>query len=179
MAKSHLFACYLFIYLTIMGCSEKTPQTEPSKGDPVAEYKLFINDELERYNKLRGDMDLRIISGTKKIDVRKTDSLISPVVGTCKVGATYPMVFKNFTVDYAGNEPDPGALAVMVELDLSHNCQDGTWRLTAGAGTITGCVFLQECKSSSNNDNMSLAGAEMKGRGFKFGSLEELLELTD
>ncbi len=112
-------AC-LFALITVAGCNKgNTPATAAPASvpavpsDPVSSYKAFLETEMPVFRKAAG------IASTppKAIDVRKTDSLVNPFVGSCKTDAMKGDLF--------------------LALELQHGWQDGQWKMLPGTGIVT------------------------------------------
>jgi|OM-RGC.v1.023195506 hypothetical protein len=137
------------------GCNSES-SNQPS--DPVASYTEFLDREFER---MKNELPQFALDSKYKLDVQKTDSLVSPLVGTCVVDVVYP---------FQSEEKDMAVLFI-INLDMKHGHQDSGWVLTTGRGRITGSKVL---KDTSEYRVANSVAKQMEGKYFDFESLDEL-----
>ena len=93
-----------------------------------------------------------------KYDLRETDSLVSPLVGTWVVDCVYPFDPEEHT-----------AILFRIELQMNHAPHDEGWVLTSGKGTIIGGKIVKGNISSTRS-----FVERQEGDSFDFETLEEL-----
>ena len=153
MRLHRLISC-VTILLAVGGCSNGTP------SDPVANYTKFIQGEFEQVKTAHPNFSL---GSQYKIDVQKTDSLVSPLVGTCNVNALWPIEMEKlqFTILFR------------VDVVMTHGYQDGKWVFTTGKGKIIGSEVLK-IKDTSRYRSAVKAAQSVHGFDFNFSSLDDL-----
>lgn len=91
-------------------------------GGPVNDYTEFVNAEFERLVEIQKKLNIPelVLDSEYTLDVQETDSLVSPLLGTCVVdaSATY-------------DENESWSVVVEYRLNLTHAYQDEKWVLTA------------------------------------------------
>ena len=138
------------------GCSSE-PASE--LWDPVASYRAFVDQELERMKAKLPELEI----DTDKRDVQKTDSLVSPLVGTWVMKCISP---------FDGEYPN---IQCSVKLQMTHALQDGQWVLTEGLGTITDAEVKGLGLVGYDDSFMTDRYAErLETESFEFETLDEL-----
>jgi len=145
----------LLIFVGVAGCNSSS---EPS--DPVSGYKEFLDGEFDRIKQKVPDFAL---DSNYKLDVSKTDSLTSPLVGTCVVDVVYPFVGKN----------KEGVILFTIALDMKHGWQEDKWVLTTGKATIKSGKVIKDSEYGA----YSQVAEDNEGKYFDFETLDELGKL--
>lgn len=123
--------------------------------DPVASYKDFVESEFARAASAHPGFEP---ANVYEIDVRKSDSLVSPLVGTAVTTATWPG-----TKSYS----------VTASVKMTHNFQDSRWVFAEGKATIQS--FKVDGGDRSEDRKAVQAGLdEFVGTSFPFQSLDRL-----
>lgn len=116
------------------GITSSLGETRPA--DPVSNYRKYVVSELARLPELArhtGAQNTLVLNNEYHIDVRKTDSLVSPLVGTCDIVVKYPVKSSQWRV----------YVEYYLKLSLTHGYQDGQWVMTAGNARIIKVNTLQ------------------------------------
>ena len=129
------------VSVTLTGCGGKSPATPPPAIDPVASYRAFLDTDFADLKKQLPDT---VFDEGFKFDVQKTDSLVSPLVGSCDIKIASPLVFEN------------GKFEIMnkYQFQLTHGFHDNKWILTSAKGKYLGAVIT---KDESGNDSNARA----------------------
>jgi phage FluMu protein Com len=137
------------------GQAEPARPTNASAFDPVSDYTKFINSELDRLS------NVRFRGG--KIDVLKTESLVSPLVGTYKVTA------------FCSQDIVTGdRVLVEYETEITHGRQGDKWVMTSGKVKQVGWSVLSGDKSL-----MDEVFKRFNGRVTEFSSFDDLEALQE
>jgi hypothetical protein len=104
--------------LTVAGCDgiNKDVVTQ----DPVASYKTKVQEEISTLRSLLSTLQ---VDDAYKINVVKSDSLVSPLVGTCQLVVSHPITLTSDGKKHTGS--------ARFQVDLTHGLQDGDWTLTS------------------------------------------------
>ncbi len=150
--RMSLFVAGFLICVGVAGCSGP-----PS--DPVSDYKRFINGEFEQMNK---KFPAIVLDGEYKLNVSKTDSLVSPLIGTISVNVTLP--HKNPI-----KNPD-GEMRYSGTFEMTHALQDDKWVMTTGKFTVKQAKVIKDMSSSQYRYGMA---KDIIGDQFDYKTLEE------
>lgn len=88
--------------------------------DPVATYKSKVRDEVAT---LKARVAKVQVNDEYKVNVVKSDSLISPYIGTAELIVQHPITMTSDGEQHTGT--------VRFQVDLAHGLQDGEWKLTS------------------------------------------------
>lgn len=138
------------------------------KADPVKEYETFMKSEFDVLQKSNPEMKLE---SKFLLDVKKSESLVSPLIGTCSVKALWLMEFDGSKDTYSG-------LLNTIEIELVHGFQEGKWVFTEGTATVIGIkVVMAEGKENTMEERMMQKAFDKHvGRVIKLTSLSALPE---
>lgn len=129
--------------------------------DPVSDYTQFLDSEFKR---IKENVPNFVLDDKYKLDVQKTDSLVSPLVGTCIVDVLQPSVDEESVCVY------------VIKLDMKHAYQDGKWVLTAGRADIIDAKVLKDnTENQIMQEVMDAVKREMETSSFE--SLDDLNEI--
>ena len=138
----------------LLGCNSSDGQP----ADPVSDYTQFLDGEFDRIKQEASEF---AIDSKYKLDVSKTESLVSPLVGTCVVRVLYPMIADN----------NDTIVVFTLSLDMKHGYQEGKWVLTTGEATITDNKVI---KDGSKYQTAGQVAQNMTGQKHNFETLDEL-----
>ena len=148
----------LLICAALSGCQGGT---DGSADGTVSGYKRFLDGEFARIKETTPQLAL---DGTYKLDVKKSDSLVSPLIGTCVVDVFFPYTDKDMIILFS------------ITLEISHGWQEGKWVMTTGKGTIKGGKVV---KDEGEHQVASKLAEKFKGRHISFETLDALGEHFD
>jgi hypothetical protein len=170
-------AATVIALLQIMGCGEgkstvATPAPAPapvaassdptkigSNGlpvDPIASFKAFLKDEFKRIEKASPKS---ILSDNHSINVETTNSLVTPLLGTCGVQISFVM-----------STPDE-EVTWQAKFDTNYGWQDGNWVCTTGTATV---LAGQVVRQASNTQTVVDTLVERRQR-FTYNGFDELI----
>lgn len=134
------------------GQAEADRPTNASAFDAVTDYTAFIKSEIGRVEKSK------LIFSQGNIDVQKTQSLVTPLVGTYKFIAKCP-------IDLASGE----IVVVRFEAEMTHGRQGDKWVMTNGKAKHAGWQVLRGDKGA-----MDQVFSKSDGNVIAFSTLAEL-----
>jgi hypothetical protein len=152
-----------FFALSLFSCGDGLP------SDPADDYSSFLITELNNYKEKAQGFSYR---DDYQFDVKKTDSLVSPLMGTCHVSVFAFQEVKEdiFEISFASG----------AEVTFNHAYQKGKWVLTQGVGRLTGYKILshkslsQHLSDDDCKDIFEKTARTFKGTSFNFDNLEGL-----
>ncbi len=165
-SKAGLWSAYAvggLLFLTIVGLAGITISGRMKSTDPVTSYRDFLRGELQRIRQIPN----LTLDDNSKIDVQKTDSLVSPLVGTCTVSYVF----------VTNGETNSGPFSYMIggSLEMTHGFQDGKWTMTTGVMTIK---LHEVLKAPPESTTFSLTVRDLIARRngvlTRFTSVEEM-----
>ena len=129
------------------------------KGGTVKDYEAFIKNE---FDKIVKQNPLVVLDSEFSLDVIKTESLVSPLIGTCSTDLVVPFI----------SSAEQGATMLFaVELKMSHGYQEEAWVMT----NCTATIKSGKCVGGPNRINESVI-EEMRGNVMEFDSIDEFLK---
>lgn len=115
MCKVNLLVTAVFVIGLIAGCgSSGVP------SDPVSDYREFVNREITQWEE--GNHRAKF-KRDYKIDVVKTESLVSPFIGTCKIESEW-------IIESSDGTKIP--ILWTLEIEMTHQFQEKKWIRTSG-----------------------------------------------
>ena len=118
--------------------------------DPVASFNAFLEDEFERIKQSSPQSEL---SSDHSINVEKTDSLVSPLIGTSIVEIKFKSDFEDGEMLWRG------------KFNIKYAWQDGNWVCTVGSFEVLGFKVLRD---DGEYKVLFDVGQKMRGRTVSF-----------
>lgn len=148
----------LLICLGISGCGDGLP------SDPVSDYQKHVESYMAS---LKDDAGLLAVGGSYKFDVEKTDSLVSPLIGTCIV-----RVLKTV-------EPGKGASVIFTfEINMKHAFQrEKKWVMTTAKFKVIKGVVLKA--GTQDPEILNAVTKQLEGRSFDLSEIRQLSKIGE
>ncbi len=133
-------------------------------SDPVSDYRRFLAGDFQRVASAHPDVT---VDDQYKLDVEKTESLVSPLVGTCIVNVisgVVPSTADGISKKYSWS------------VEMKHALQDNKWVVTAVRGTLIGVELFYDATVDQSDPLLKsvteLYMKENEGKTYEFASLD-------